>query len=156
MPPSRPSPELAAIPRAHDTLGLSYQSIAEALRADETTLHRWRRGHSAPSPVFLARLAALASLVDAVERLSLDRDASRRWLDAPVPALDGATAREVLASGRVGILAGVLLAHERLADETSRAPGPYDRRRGGLGALPPMNRTTAAAVAPEGEGARGE
>jgi hypothetical protein len=60
------SPHVRAIESAHDYLGLSYQKIAEAIKADESTLHRWRSGGE-PPPVFAARLEALEEFLDVLK-----------------------------------------------------------------------------------------
>lgn len=90
-------------------LGLTLKQVAQAVKADESTLHRWRTG-STPSPVFLSRLEALDDLVGEMRRTFRDREAARGWLEREVPALDGQTPMEVLLSGGAEKLTGILLA----------------------------------------------
>lgn len=101
---------LHAVEEAHDRLGLTYRAVAAALRADESTLHRWRGGETEPSPVFLDRLAALEEFLAEVARTFRSDAAARRWLDREVPELDGRTPRELLLAGRVERLTAILLA----------------------------------------------
>lgn len=103
------SPHVQAIEDAHEYLGLSYQKLAEALRADESTLHRWRSGGE-PSPVFAARIEALDELLGEMRETFRDPEAARRWLGRAVPALKNATPAELIAQGRLEILTGVLYA----------------------------------------------
>lgn len=100
---------LQAIEAAHDRLGLTYREVARALRADESTLHRWRGGETEPSPVFLDRLEALEEFLAEVARTFRSDEAALRWLDREVPALDGRTPRELLLAGRMERLTGLLL-----------------------------------------------
>lgn len=100
--------ELQTVELSHDALGLTYQEIARAIRADESTLHRWRSGDTEPSPVFLGRLDALGELLIELRRTFNDWDAARRWLDQSVPYLAGETPRAALLSGRVEKLTALL------------------------------------------------
>jgi transcriptional regulator with XRE-family HTH domain len=100
--------ELQVLELAHDALGLTYQEIARIIRADESTLHRWRSGETGPSPVFLARLDAFGEFLAELRRTFKDWDAGKRWLDQSVPYLAGETPRNVLRSGRVEKLTALL------------------------------------------------
>ena len=109
-----PSP-LAAVEQLHDRLGFSYRELAAAVHADEATLHRWRanaeRGTGAPpSPVYLARLAALQAFLDELARTFSDGAAAAAWVDRPVPALRGETPRALVRAGHVDRVTGVLYA----------------------------------------------
>jgi transcriptional regulator with XRE-family HTH domain len=101
---------LRAIERAHDSLDLSYREIASALRADESTIHRWRSGATEPSPVFLDRLEALEELLDELDRTFRAADGARAWLDRTVRALDDRRPRDLLLEGRMERVTAVLLA----------------------------------------------
>lgn len=102
--------QLRAVEEAHDRLDLTYREIARALRADESTLHRWRAGDTEPSPVFLHRLEILGEFLRELTRTFRSDEAARDWLDRNVPDLDGRTPREVLVSGRMEWLTALLLA----------------------------------------------
>lgn len=103
-------PPIDAIEHVHELLGLTYREIARGIWVDESTLHRWRSGVSEPSPVFRLRIAALADLLTALQRVSPSAAQARAWLDGPMPVLDGRTPRQVLMDGRPDLLTGVLLA----------------------------------------------
>lgn len=109
-----PSP-LAAVEALHDRLGFTYRELAAAVHADEATLHRWRtnadRGAGAPpSPVYLARLAALQAFLDELGRTFRDAADAAAWVDRPAPAFQGRTARELVRAGHVDRVTGVLYA----------------------------------------------
>lgn len=101
--------QLRVVEKAHDRLGLSYREIAEALRADESTVHRWRSGATEPSPVFLERLEALEELVTEVGRTFGSDDAARSWLDREVADLGGRSPRSVIVTGRLERVTRLLL-----------------------------------------------
>jgi uncharacterized protein (DUF2384 family) len=103
------SPHVRAIESAHEYLGLSYQKLAEALKADESTLHRWRSGGE-PSPVFAARIEALEEfLVELRETFRRPR-AAQDWLETEVPALRGRRPIDLIGEGRLEVLTGLLYA----------------------------------------------
>jgi uncharacterized protein (DUF2384 family) len=102
------SPHVRAIENAHDYLGLSYQKLAEAILADESTLHRWRNG-SEPSPVFAARLKALEEFLTEL-RKTFRRAQAREWLETEVLALKGRRPIELVGEGRIEMLTGILYA----------------------------------------------
>ena len=103
------TPALPGIESGSEYLGLTLKQVAQAVKADESTLHRWRSGVP-PSPVFLSRLEALDELVDEMRTTFRDIEAARRWLKRPVPGLDGRTPWEVVLEGRAEKLSGMLLA----------------------------------------------
>jgi hypothetical protein len=82
--------------------------VARAIKADESTVHRWRAANSVPSPIFLDRLDALGELLGELRRTVKDQVTARYWLDRNVPALQGRTPREVLLAGRIERLTGML------------------------------------------------
>lgn len=90
-------------------LGLTLKEVAQAVKADESTLHRWRGGVS-PSPVFLSRLEALDELAGEMRKTFRDVEAARDWLKRPVPSLDDRTPRQVILEGGGEKLTGMLLA----------------------------------------------
>lgn len=100
--------QLRAVEQAHDLLGLTYAEVARAIKADESTVHRWRSGDSEPSPIFLDRLDALGELLTELRRTVRDQATARYWLDRAVPALGGRTPRELLLAGRIERLTGIL------------------------------------------------
>ncbi len=105
---------VAAIERAHRTLGLTYAEIALAITANETTLHRWRSGHSTPTAVFRLRLRALSQLIDVLERAYPSPEEACAWMARPLPCLGGRDPRTVLDEGRPDLLTGILLAREQV------------------------------------------
>lgn len=100
---------LPGIEGGTEYLGLTLKQVAQAVNADESTLHRWRTG-STPSPVFVSRLEALDELVGEMRKTFRDREAARAWLRREVPSLDGRTPMEVILSGGAEKLTGMLLA----------------------------------------------
>jgi uncharacterized protein (DUF2384 family) len=103
--------ELEPLERLHTLFGLRYDELAQAINASESTLHRWRRGSGGePTPVYIARLAALQVFLEELDALFADRDAARAWLERPLGALKGATPRSMIASGHVDRVTGVLYA----------------------------------------------
>lgn len=99
---------LKPIEDAHDLLGLTYKQIASALDADESTLHRWRGGEAAPTPVYRGRIEALGEFV--AELLgTVSREGARRWLETELPALDGEKPLDLLGRGKIEPLTRVLL-----------------------------------------------
>ena len=100
--------QLRYVEDAHDALGLTYRQLAAALGADESTLHRWRAGESAPRSIFLSRMDALRELQQELLE-TMNADAARAWLQAPVPALDGRRPAELLESGRIEPLTRLLI-----------------------------------------------
>lgn len=102
------TPALRAIEHGHDFLGLTYAELARAIKADESTLHRWRAGDTEPSPVFLDRLEALGEFLTELERTVKDAVTARYWLDRSIPALQGRTARALLLEGRIERLTAML------------------------------------------------
>ena len=101
-----------AIKRARRTLQFTYAEVAQAITADESTLHRWQSGQSRPTAGSRLRLNALAELIDALERAYPNPDQARTWLDGPLCCLNGRTPRRVLEEGRPDLLTGMLLARE--------------------------------------------
>lgn len=99
---------LRYVEQAHEALGLTYRQLAAALGADESTLHRWRSGESAPRSIFLLRMDALhefqQELLDVVTP-----GAAREWLRTPVPALGGRRPIDLLEEGRIEPLTRLLM-----------------------------------------------
>lgn len=103
--------ELEAVEQLHDEFGFTYSGLAAAVNTSESNLHRWRSGDGAPpTPVFLARLAALEAFLAELRRTFRDKGEARSWLDAQVPALRGQTARRMILDGHVDRVTGVLYA----------------------------------------------
>jgi ParB-like chromosome segregation protein Spo0J len=69
--------ELEAVEQLHDAFGFTYRDLAATVNTSESNLHRWRSANGAPpTPVFLARLAALGAFV----RSSVARSGTRARL----------------------------------------------------------------------------
>lgn len=103
------SPHVQTIEEAHDYLGLSYQKLAEAIKADESTLHRWRSGGE-PSPVFAARLEALDEFLVQLRETFRRSDDARDWLERRIPALKQRRPIDLISDGRIEVLTGLLYA----------------------------------------------
>ena len=102
---------LTVVEELHDQLGFTYRELAGAIHADEATLHRWRKGSgAAPSPVYLARLAALQTFVDELRRTFRHWDDAAAWVDRPAPAFRDETPRALVLAGHVDRVTGVLYA----------------------------------------------
>ena len=99
------SPHVRAIENAHEYLGLSYQKLAEAIKADESTLHRWRSGGEL-SPVFAARRSGISPRAETFRR---PHDA-REWLETRAPALKDRRPIDLIGEGRLEVLTGLLYA----------------------------------------------
>jgi len=103
--------ELEALERLHAEFGLRYDELAQAVSTSESTLHRWRRGSGGdPTPVYIARLAALQTFLEELDALFADRAAARGWLEQTLAVLKGATPRSMIATGHVDRVTGVLYA----------------------------------------------
>lgn len=102
------APQLQHVEDAHHVLGLTYRQLAAALGADESTLHRWRSGESAPRTIFLSRMDALHEMQQELLD-TMPPDAARAWLAAPVPALDGKRPVDLLEQGRIEPLTRLLM-----------------------------------------------
>lgn len=103
--------ELEAVELLHDQFGFTYNGLAAAVNTSESNLHRWRSGDGAPpTPVFLARLAALEAFLTELRRTFKNEGEARSWLDAQVPALRGQTPRKMILDGHVDRVTGVLYA----------------------------------------------
>lgn len=102
---------LTVVEELHDQLGFTYRELAGAIHADEATLHRWRKGSgAAPSPVYLARLAALQTFVDELRRTFGRWEDAAAWVDRPAPAFRDETPRALVLAGHVDRVTGVLFA----------------------------------------------
>ena len=82
-------------------MGLTYKQVAGILRADESTLQRWRTGTTEPSPVFMNRLESLEELITEVRATFRKTEAARRWLGTRVRAFDGQRPIDLLMEGRI-------------------------------------------------------
>jgi uncharacterized protein (DUF2384 family) len=108
-PMQAPIGTLPGIDQAQAELDLTLKQIAQAVHADESTLHRWRSGVT-PSPVFLARLAALDDLVGEMRVTFRDAEAARKWLHQPLPSLKGRSPLDMILEGKAEVLTGMLYA----------------------------------------------
>ena len=109
--PIRHDDPLAGVEELHDRLGFTYRELAGAVHADEATLHRWRKGSgAAPSPVYLARLAALRAFLDELRRTFRRWDDATAWVDRAASAFRGETPRALILAGHVDRVTGVLYA----------------------------------------------
>ena len=109
--PARHDDVLHVVEELHDRLGFTYRELAGAIHADEATLHRWRKGNgAAPSPVYLARLAALQAFLDELQRTFRRWEDAVAWLERAAPAFRNETPRALILAGHVDRVTGVLYA----------------------------------------------
>lgn len=99
----------------HDRLGFTYRELAAAIHADEAALHRWRDGvrkgsGAPPSPIYLARLAALQAFLDELQRTFRRWEDVAAWVDRLAPAFGDETPRALIRAGNVDRVTGVLYA----------------------------------------------
>ncbi len=98
---------LPGIEPALRVLGLTYGEIAQAIQADESTLYRWRQGQT-PTAIYFSRLERLDDLVREIRR-TMRPATIRPWLDRPIPALQGATPKQMILQGRSETVLGMLI-----------------------------------------------
>jgi transcriptional regulator with XRE-family HTH domain len=79
--------DLPGIDAAQEVLGLTIEEIAQAVRANPSTLYRWREGGT-PSQGFLDRLMRLEDLAAAIQQAFKGQDVAR-WLNAPTRVFQG-------------------------------------------------------------------
>lgn len=91
---------LDTIERAHERLGLTYRELAQVLGADESSLHRWRRGESQPSPVFARQIRVLGRCLDQLSRAFDSWETARSWLTSCPERLDGERPVDLLRDGQ--------------------------------------------------------
>ncbi len=92
---------LHAIDEAHDSLDFTFKQIARILRADESTLQRWRSGDTEPSPIFLSRLESLEELLAELRKTFRRVEAAKRWLNTKVPDFADQRPLDLLLGGRI-------------------------------------------------------
>jgi transcriptional regulator with XRE-family HTH domain len=104
------APQVTTIEAARQQLDLSYREIAQALHAEESTVHRWRNGSVLPTPVFIGRLGSLGDLLVELNRTFARQADTREWLANPNPALQNKTPLEVILGGQMDRVTGMLYA----------------------------------------------
>lgn len=100
---------ISGIMDARTYLGLSMKELAQVVGCDESTVHRWQGGASAPSRVFQTRLAGVIELVAQMSATFPSAAAGREWLQRPLPQLEGVRPVEHLMAGRAELLTGLIL-----------------------------------------------
>lgn len=108
--------EQKIVEAAHDRLGLSYAEIADVLGADESSLHRWRKGGRGPASIFSRQIAALGRCLEQMHS-SFSDDELRAWATTKSAALDGASPKAALMAGEIDRVA---LAIHRHSTSTSK------------------------------------
>ena len=103
---------LPGVESAREVLGLTLDEIAGAVRANPSTLYRWREG-KAPNAVFLDRLERLEELVEEI-RDALGPERAQSWLDEAAPVFDGRSPRQMIVDGRSETVLGALMSHQHL------------------------------------------
>ena len=100
---------------AHDTLSLSYESIAAAIGAHRRSVARWRAGDAAPSFRHRQSMEKLRTLRYLLESVFEDDGQAEAWLHSSVPMLRGRSPISLLEDGRTDEVIGVLAAFESRA-----------------------------------------
>ncbi len=98
-------------------LGISLETIAQALDVDRRTVERWRANQSVPQGRIRQRLRELIALRDRIVRMFGSEQAAQEWLRASSLYLGGFTPQEALKAGRIdrvradldGLAAGIYL-----------------------------------------------
>lgn len=95
--------DLRVLDQAYTRLKLSWADIAAVMGVDESTVHRWRSGTSAPRPMARSRLAQLQETLDFLKRLFAGPDLARAWLTGKRPKSLGGTDTplDVMRAGRI-------------------------------------------------------
>lgn len=107
-PPHESFAELDAVERAHRELDLSYREIARVIGADESSLHRWRRGESDPSLVFVRQLRQLGRCLDQLASVFSSWERARAWMTSQPELLSGERPIDVLQDGETDRVIGAL------------------------------------------------
>lgn len=95
--------DLEVLDQAHARLHLTWADIAAVVGVDESTVHRWRSGTSAPRPMVRSRLEQLRETLDLLKRVFAGPDLARAWLAEKRPkGLGGTdTPLDVMRAGRI-------------------------------------------------------
>jgi hypothetical protein len=99
--------QLPGIDAGQEVLGLSLEEIARAVRADASTLYRWREG-SIPTQAYLDRLTRLQELAEEIGRAFAPYQVPY-WLNSPAPTFGGKSPREMIRDGRSETVLGALM-----------------------------------------------
>jgi transcriptional regulator with XRE-family HTH domain len=93
-----------AIARKLDSIknrsGISAREVAQLLATTPQTVSRWQNGRASPQPGSLDRLLKLDWISDQLGSV-YDPDEARLWLFSPHAELDGQSAAELIAEGRM-------------------------------------------------------
>jgi len=97
------STEIETLEEARERLGLGWAEISAIVGVNESTIHRWRSGASAPRPMARSRITQVQELLDLLRRLFAGPDLARQWLANKRPkSLGGnATPLSVMLNGRI-------------------------------------------------------
>jgi hypothetical protein len=97
---------LPGIDSAQAYLGMTLGQIAQAVGTDELRLDQWRSG-AVPSPIFMARLAALVAEM----RITFsNREAAQEWLHRPLLTSERRSPLDLILDGKAEELTGMLYA----------------------------------------------
>lgn len=91
---------LETLENVHARLSLTYREIAQVVGADESSLHRWRRGESAPSLVFARQIRVLGRCLDQLAGVFESWEGARGWLASHPDRLDGERPVDLLRNGQ--------------------------------------------------------
>ncbi len=99
------------VERAHETFGLPYTELADALGVDRRTLLRYRKESHAPSPRVRAQLEKVREIRHLLLELFQNEDEAVEWLYSPAPALRGRRSIDLIRGGElddvIHVLAGL-------------------------------------------------
>lgn len=80
--------------------GISAREVAQLLATTPQTVSRWQTGRASPQPGSLDRLLKLDWIADQLGSV-YEPDEARLWLFSPHGELDGRSAAELIAEGRM-------------------------------------------------------
>jgi uncharacterized protein (DUF2384 family) len=104
---------------AGQVLGLTDNEIARAVRAERSTITRWRRGQGAQSAEQKTRIRQLREMIYLVKVVFPTAADGPQWLRSPSPRLHGETPAALVQGGRAEEVIEVL---------TSAPPAPWQTR----------------------------
>ncbi len=92
----------------HESLGLSYSEIADALGVDRRTLLRHRKLLNVPSARVRMRMEKLREIDHLLGDVFNDHDAALEWLYSPIPLLRGKRGIDLIRRGDLDEVLSVL------------------------------------------------
>jgi len=90
-----------------DRSGISAREVAQLLATTPQTVSRWQTGRASPHPGSLDRLLKLDWIADQLGAV-YEPDEARLWLFSPHSELDGQSAADLIAEGRMDEVLAVI------------------------------------------------